>query len=137
MKKMLFGLAALSLVALTGCGKKNEVVCTSNMKEDGVEAKIKVTGKLKDNKIDSVKATMTFNSKEDADKYCGIMALVAGMAGDEKKLEYTCKGKTITINNYDQLSDEEEDKSVIGMSKEDFIKEMESSSTDDGKVTCK
>lgn len=136
MKKMVFAISALTLVfTATGCGGK-KVVCTSTIKEDGMEMKAKITATLKDDKVDSVSETLTFNSKEEADKYCSMLSLLSGLSEDGTKIDYTCKGKNITIKNAEQLS--EENGNYKGLTKKEFIEKMEKSASDeDAKVTCK
>lgn len=71
MKKSLKILAVVAflfviLVSLTGCG--NKIVATKETTEDGITYKEKVEIKLKDEKVDTIKMTMTFEDKDTAEK---------------------------------------------------------------------
>lgn len=131
-KGFIFLVCALFL--LTACGK-NEVVCTGKVEEDGETYEMKVTGTLKDDKISAVKASMTFADKEKADQFCSIMSLINSFAEDDsKKVDYKCDGTTITIENYQNMADSDEE-SPIGKTKAEFIELMTKDSEE--KVTCK
>ena len=131
-KGIVFLVAALFL--LGGCGK-NEVVCSGKVEEDGKTYEVKVTGTLKDDKIASVKASMVFGDKETTDQFCSIMSLINSFAEDDsKKVDYKCDGTTITIENYQNMADSDEE-SPIGKTKEEFIELMTKDS--DEQVTCK
>ena len=79
MKKTLKLLAVVALllimlVGLTGCG--NKIVATKESEEMGVTYEEKLEIKLKKDKIDTVKVTMTFDDKDTAEamknsiRYC-------------------------------------------------------------------
>ncbi|MCR5787685.1 MAG: hypothetical protein K6G37_01160 [Bacilli bacterium] len=116
-------LGLTSLFLLTGCGSKNNVVCTGSTNEGGEKISMKVTGSLKGDKIEKVSAKLTFGSKDKAKQYCSIFELANSMASDSKdKIDVKCSGKSIEFKDYTKVSS---DDSIIGASKADFIKAME------------
>ena len=130
-KGILLGLA--SLFILTGCGG-NKVVCTGKMDEAGMKAEVKVTATLKSDKVSNIAADMTFDDESTAKSYCSLFELANSFAEkEEDKISFECKGKTISFKDYSKMVDDDEDTKIIGMSKADFIKEMEKT---DG-VKCK
>ena len=129
MKKYAFLMVA-GLLLVSGCGSKNEVVCTGSSSEDGMNLTMKVTATIKDEKVSAAKAVMTFDSKEMADAYCGIFNLASSLTEDGEKIDVKCDGKDVIFNDYSQFADSEDQ--IIGMSKEDFIKAMETS-----ELSCK
>lgn len=97
MKKSLKILAVVAflfviLVSLTGCG--NKIVATKETTEDGITYKEKVEIKLKDEKVDTIKMTMTFEDKDTAEKM--KEKLDQGM--DSSGIEIEGKGKKIIMN---------------------------------------
>ncbi len=132
MKKGIVFLVA-SLLLLSACGKK-EVVCSGKIEEDGKTYEVRITGTLDNNKVSAVKASMIFGDTETADQFCSIMSLANSFAEDDsKKIDYKCDGTTLTIENYQNMADSE-DESPIGKTKEEFIELMTKDSDD--KVTC-
>ena len=93
---------------------------------------------MKNNKVSSVNAEMNFDSEDTAKQTCSTLELMNSFNTDEsKKLDFKCKGKKITIKDYDKFgSDKEEDK-LVGLTKDEFIKKMTEGSDEDSKVTCK
>ena len=132
MKKALLILPVM-LLLVTGCGKK-EVVCTGTVEEDGQKYEMKFIGTLKDDKIDSAKAIMTFSDETTAQSMCGMFALVNSFAeDDDKKIDYKCDGKVITLNSLDNYIDDEEEQ-IKGMTKDEFIKKV---TEENDQITCK
>ena len=130
-KGILLGLA--SLFILTGCGG-NKVVCTGKMNEAGMKAEMKITATIKSDKVSKIAAEMTFDDEKTAKSMCGLLELGNSFAEkEEDKVPFDCKGKTISFTDYSKMADSDEDTKIIGMSKADFIKEMEK---EDG-VKCK
>ena len=134
--KKLGALLIVGTLFLTGCG--NKVVCSSTVKDGEESYKVKITANMKSNKVSSVDGEMTFESEASAEKMCSMLNLVNSFSSDEeKKLDFKCKGKKITIKNYDKLeSDDAEDK-LVGLTKDEFIKKMTEGSDEESKVTCK
>lgn len=105
MKKTLKALVVIALmlvilVALTGCGKK--IVATREAEQEGIKYEEKVEINLKKNKIDKVKMTMTFDSKETAEtmkaKLDDAMKMVSAFGGEEElNLNIEQNGKNVTM----------------------------------------
>ena len=87
------------LVSLTGCG--NKIVATKETTEEGITYKEKVEIKLKDDKVDTVKMTMTFEDKDTAEKMKDQLdqgiAMLKMMGMDSEGIEIEGKGKKITM----------------------------------------
>ena len=64
----------VGLFLLSGCGNK-EVVCTGEEDLEGENVKAEIVAKLEDDKVDSVSATMIFDSEESAKQMCSIFDL--------------------------------------------------------------
>lgn len=133
MKKGIIVFAAVvALGVVTGCGKKNEVVCTGKTTENGATYEAKIVAKLKKGKVADGYMEMKFSDKKTAETMCGFMAMANGMAEkDSDKIDYTCKGKVLKINS---LKTMDEDGELIGMTKDEFIKQAKSSSKN---IKCK
>ena len=132
MKKYLFLIPVLLLV-LTGCGKK-QVVCSAKVDEGGQKYEAKITGTLKDDKIDSVSVSMKFDDEETAKQMCSLFELANNFAEkEEDKVDFKCKGKEITLNSFDALFDAEDTK-VIGLTSDEFVELVTKNSPE---TTCK
>ena len=134
-KKFLYGIVAFGFGALllTGCGgSSNKVVCSGDFKEGGQKiASGEIAATLDDSdKVKDVSATMTFEDEQTATAYQQLMEEF-GSSG--LGIKATRSGKKVTISNYDVLSSSAED-SLVGVSKADFIKAMES---DGSGLSCK
>lgn len=149
MKIKYFGVivGVLSLLLLTGCGSKNQLKCTAEAEQNGKKYKGEIVVDLDNNdKVKDASMTMTFDSSEEADQMYSMFQLVIGMAQgmaeDGKEVpnfDIKKDGKSIIISNYASFasfSGDEEKEELLGMSKEDFIKRVESD-TSNGKWTCK
>ena len=135
-KYSLIALAAL-LVVVTGCGgggSKNTVTCTATSNEGGIEMKAEVVAEFDSNdKLEDATVTYDLGDSTVANQYCSLFKL---MEDESKGVKVTCSGTKVTMTGFAQLeSEDEDDESAIGMSKEDFIKKMEES--EDGSYTCK
>lgn len=120
----------VSTLLLTGCGQK-KVTCSATMEEGGKKVTTEVNANLKNDKVDSVSAKMTFDDESTAQETCGLLKLASSMSSDDsKKIDYKCDGKTITINNYNLLS--EDDNKMVGLTKEEFIDQMKKSAEEEG-----
>ena len=104
MKKTLKLLAVVAvllvmLIALTGCG--NKIVATRETEDGGVSYEEKLEIKLKDDKINNVKVTMTFEDKETAEKMKvqldAAMAMITAFSGGDSGMEIKKKSKKIII----------------------------------------
>ncbi len=132
MKKGIIAFAALATLGIfTGCGNKNQVVCSGKVEEDGQSYEAKIVGNLKDGKVSDGYIEMTFSDKKNAETYCGMLALTNSFSNDDsKKIDYECKDKTIRINTLEL----DEDDKFIGLTKDEFIK---AASDDEKGVKCK
>lgn len=89
-----------SLLLLTGCG--NKIVATKKTEDDEAGTiKEKIEYKFKDDKIDSVKMTYTFEDKETAEEqkqqFDQVMALISAFSDEEIGMEVEQKGKKIIM----------------------------------------
>ncbi len=123
----------VGLFLLSGCGNK-EVVCTGEEDLEGENVKAEIVAKLEDDKVDSVSATMTFDSEDSANQMCSIFDLYnSSIENDDYKIDVSCDGTKMTFNNYTELLSLEDDSdSIIGMSRDDFIQAME-----EDELSCK
>lgn len=123
----------VGLFLLSGCGNK-EVVCTGEEDLEGENVKAEIVAKLKDDKVDTVSATMTFDSEDSANQMCSIFDLYnSSIENDDYKIDVSCDGTKMTFNNYTELLSLEDDSdSIIGMSRDDFIQAME-----EDELSCK
>lgn len=135
--KKLGAFLVVGTLLLTGCGGK-KVVCTSEVKDVTGSYKMNITANLKDNKVSKLSAEMKFEDDNAAEQMCSMLKAFSSLIEGNEKLDYKCNGKKITVNNYNLLVDSDDDSDkVIGITKDEFIKKMEESSTDEEKVTCK
>lgn len=131
----------VSTLLLTGCGAnkaaENKVTCSSTVVEDGKKVTTDVNAELKDGKVSSVTATMSFDDEATAKESCELLAFVSSLSEQSGvKLDYKCDGKSIVINNYDALT-EEEDK-LVGLTKDEFIEKLKKQATEEEtEITCK
>ena len=124
--KKYFLFAVVSLLLLTGCGKK-QVVCSAKVEEAGVSMNVSLIGELDSaDKITKVSYEYEFSDATTADQYCSLIKLAYADA--------KCSGKTITIEDATAMLEEEGDEKIVGMSKDDFIATAQKESKD---VTCK
>lgn len=138
-----------SLLLLTGCGSSSKnLTCTAEFEEEGHKYTGEIVAELDDNdKVKDVSMTMGFDNKEDATQmyssYQMIISFAKSMAeqsGEEfPEIDIKQDGKKVIISNYAALdklnSGEEEQETLIGMSKEDFQKKVEAQ--EEAKWTCK
>ena len=150
-KYLLVVLCALLLVTVTGCGSKkekgenggnggnnnpakNQVVCTATGEENGIKMTAEVIGEFdNDNKLTDAKVSYDLSDETVAQQYCSLFKL---MEDTEKGVTVNCSGTKITINGYANMeSDDEDDKVLKGISKDEFISYIKSS--DEATYTCK
>ncbi len=100
MKKTLKSLLLVSfmlviLLALTGCGDK--LVATRETEEMGVKMEEEIEVSFKDDKVNKVKMTYTFDSKEQAEAMKSLLSL--GMSMNEETANFDIKqsGKKIIM----------------------------------------
>ena len=132
-KYFLVGVCALLLFVVTGCGNKNQVVCSGTMQDGGVEVKAEIVADFDDSdKLTNVTMTEDMGSKEAADKVCAVFN---AFMGSEEGFEVTCSGSKVIIKGYEKLAENEEEEKMIGLTKDEFKKAIEKEA--EGKVTCK
>lgn len=119
-------LLLVGLFFVVGCGKNNnKVVCKATTTEEGKTIKAEVVATLKNEKVSDVSATMVFDDESTAQAFCGLYGLANQYAEKETdKIDINCKGKTVKIKNFAKILDSEEN-SIIGLSKDEFIKQVE------------
>ena len=131
-KYLLIVFCALLLVVVTGCGNKNQVKCTGTMSEGGVNISAEIIADFDENdKLVDATAIEDLGSKEKADQMC---ALFKAFMTEDTGVDISCSGSKVTIKGYAKMDADEED-SMIGKTKEEFIKAMEDEG--EGKLTCK
>lgn len=125
-----------ALLLVTGCGKKNQVVCTASMSEGGMNMEAEVVGELdKDNKISSVTVTYDLKDKSTADSYCSLFKMATN---SEKGVSVECSGTKVIMKGLEGLdTDSDEEDKVIGLTKEEFIKKATETEEEGVKFTCK
>ena len=139
MKKFL--VLFVSVLLLVGCGNKeaqnpNDVVCSGTVTEGGETYEMKLTAHTKDNKVETVDATMVFGKDETAKQMCDLFNLMNNFTEkEEDKIDVTCDGKSVTVKGFEKYADDEDNK-LAGMPKEDFVKYFQEG-TNDYKLTCK
>ena len=132
-KYFLVVFCALLLFIVTGCGSKNQVVCSGTMEEDGEKFEAEVIGEFdKDDKLTTVTMTEDAGSKEKADQVCAMYNAFAGEMPEG--VSVSCSGSKVTIKGYEKFDEEDEDE-IVGKTKDEFKKLMEDES--EGKLTCK
>lgn len=147
MKKCLLGILCLMLLTLTACGNKtenenankNQVKCTASVEESGVKMDAQVIGYFdSSDKLEDATIVYDVNNEETAKLYCSLFKMAEDV---DKGISVECSGTKVTIKGYAKLASEpdeeseEENVNLIGSSKEDFIKFIESE--EEVKFSCK
>ena len=81
-------------------------------------------------KLKDATASYDLGTKEAADQYCSLFKL---MENTDKGVSVTCSGTKVTIKGFANIDSDDEEESVIGKSKEEFKKLMET----EQQMTCK
>ena len=127
MKKTLKSLLLVSfmlviLLALTGCGDK--LVATRETEEMGMKMEEKIEVSFKDDKVNKVKMTYTFDSKEQAESMKSLFTLGMSMSGETTNLDIKQSGKKLTIEAdaeaYAELAGED-----VDISKDELREQLE------------
>ena len=120
-KYLLVVVCALLLVVVTGCGNKNQIVCSQEMTESGLTMKGEIIASLDgDNKVSDLSLSVDLGNKELANSYCEFYKQSADGA------KVSCSGTKVTVDGLASLDDDDdEDDKTIGLTKEDFIKKAE------------
>ena len=127
MKKTLKSLLLVSfmlviLLALTGCGDK--LVATRETEEMGMKIEEEIEVSFKDDKVNKVKMTYTFDSKEQAESMKSLFTLGMSMNGETTNLDIKQSGKKLTIEAdaeaYAELAGED-----VDISKDELREQLE------------
>ena len=123
-KSFLIIFMVVILLVVTGCGN-NQVKCSGEYNESNVNIVADIIADLdKDDKVASAKMIFDLKDDESANLVCDTYKK---LMEEKDGVTVTCSGSKITIDGYTNL-----DKELLGVSKEEFIKGMESQ-----KFTCK
>ena len=100
MKKTLKSLLLVSfmlviLLALTGCGDK--LVATRETEEMGIKMEEEIEVSFKDDKVNKVKMTYTFDSKEQAEAMKSLLSLGMSMNEETANFDIKQRGKKIIM----------------------------------------
>ena len=135
MKKYFLLVFCALLLVVTGCGKKNQVICSGTTTEDGTEIKAEIIADFdKDDKLTTVTMIEDLGDKTKADQFCAMYNAFASELSEGVSI--SCSGSKVTIKGYEKMDDDEESsESMIGKTKEEFKKAIEEESN--GTVTCK
>ena len=118
MKKYGILVLVFGLFLITGCGKGNKVVCSGTEKMDQTKIQVKVTGKLKNDKLESVSTERIFDDEKEAETYCeGLKRVNDAALSDDAKINFECKGKKAILKQ-DYADD-------VSVDKDSFIESME------------
>lgn len=86
---------SIALFALTGCG--NKLVATRESEEMGMKMKEKVEISFKNDKVNKVKMTYTFDDKDTAESMKSLLSLGFTMSGSSDGVEIKQSGKKVII----------------------------------------
>lgn len=86
---------SIALFALTGCG--NKLVATRESEEMGMKMKEKVEISFKNDKVNKVKMTYTFDDKDTAESMKSLLSLGLTMSGSSDGVEIKQSGKKVII----------------------------------------
>lgn len=86
---------SIALFALTGCG--NKLVATRESEEMGMKMKKKVEISFKNDKVNKVKMTYTFDDKDTAESMKSLLSLGFTMSGSSDGVEIKQSGKKVII----------------------------------------
>lgn len=128
-KYSLIAICAILLFA-AGCGKKNQVKCSGKMTEGGMTLKAEIIADLdKNDKISDATVVYELDNKDAAKQYCSIFKL---METSDSGVSVSCSEKKVTIKGLANFNSDDGE-TIVGMSKKDFIKQMEQ----EEKISCK
>lgn len=114
---------AIALFALTGCG--NKLVATRESEEMGMKMEEKVEISFKNDKVNKVKMTFTFDDKDTAESMKSLLSLGFTMSGESSEgFEIKQSGKKVIIEldskSYASMGNE-----YAGLSKEELKEQLE------------
>lgn len=138
-KKLILLIYFCSLFLFVGCASssKDNIVCKIAEEYNGMTMDNVVTASIENDKVASVSGTFTFDSEKNANAYYTFLTVFEKNLGDDKSLGITLDGNTISVEKYYylieyNLNNNEKTISIIGQSKEDYIKVLE-----DRNFSCK
>ena len=125
---------------LTGCGSSgNKVVCSGETATDSGTYKGELTATIKDDKVSEVSAVFEFSTEERSfsKNLINLLKLAEAFMAEGSDLGISNSGKKVTVKNMTEMlkdaTDEEGNPvTVIGATKEEFIKYAETQ-----QYTCK
>lgn len=109
---LLMGVLLILVFGLAGCG--NKMVATKTVDENGIKANIRYEILFKKDKVNSIKMSTEYETKEAADAAFKSLQLVNTLAqnNEEDKLDISQDGNKVIIiltgEQFEALSDEEE-----------------------------
>lgn len=132
-------LICCSLLLLSGCGSSNEnsksenkVICSTEVEEVGeMTMHTEVVATLKNDKVSSVVATLTFDSDDTASMYYSFLSLYDSYLENGASLDMQQNKNKIIIQNFQYMIEEGSndgetlDIKIIGETKENYISIME------------
>ena len=122
---LLVAFMLVTLLALTGCGDSGDkLVATRETEEMGMKMEEEIEVSFKDDKVNKVKMTYTFDSKEQAESMKSLFTLGMSMNGETTNLDIKQKGKKLTIEAdaeaYAELAGED-----VDISKDELREQLE------------
>ncbi len=119
---LLVAFMLVTLLALTGCGDK--LVATRETEEMGIKMEEEIEVSFKDDKVNKVKMTYTFDSKEQAESMESLFTLGMSMSGETTNLDIKQSGKKLIIEAdaeaYAELAGED-----VDISKDELREQLE------------
>lgn len=114
---------AIALFALTGCG--NKLVATRESEEMGMKMEEKVEISFKNDKVNKVKMTYTFDNKDTAESMKSLLSLGLTMSGETSEgFEIKQSGKKVIIE-LDSKAYASMESEYEGLSKEELKEQLE------------
>ncbi len=127
LKIFMIMILCLGVFYLTGCtSNENEIKCKINEEYEDKTMETEVKATMKDDKINKITATLTFDSDNTAVSYYNLFKSYEELSNDEEKIEAKLDGKVVTIENFDNYLKKSQNADLIGKDKDEFIKMMES-----------
>ena len=120
------------LFVVTGCGNKNQLKCSGEINDSGMNIKAEIIADFDDSdKLTDATVVYDLGTSETADQWCAMFKM---MNDADKGIDVSCSGSKITIKGYAKMMEDEGEESVIGKTKDEFKTAMEAEV--DG-ISCK
>ena len=113
----------VALFVLTGCGDK--LVATKVTEESGMKVQEKIEVSFKNDKVDKVKMTMTFDNKETAEAMKSLFTLGLSMSEEDIKMDVKQSGKSLIVTFDAKAYAEYAGESDVNMTKAEMKKALE------------